>query len=338
MNDELIRGLFTGDRREVPLEGVKIDARMTGLATEVSVAQRYHNRESVAVEAVYVFPLEEGAAVCGFEARIGDKVVRGRVEERDKAFEVYDDAMAEGHGAFLLDQERPNVFTASVGNLRPDETVEIRITYVALARFEGPAMRFSIPTTVSPRYVPEPARPEVGEPDGERVNPERWLEVPYGLELAVEVDAGTAVRSVDSPSHAVRTTLREAGARVELSRRDAALDRDFVLLVETAEPHRPLASVAKEHVAGEGGARVCALTFYPDFEDREAAAEVLFLLDCSGSMIGDSIAQAKRALALSIRALEEGDTFNVVRFGTSFKSLWREPRPFDERTLNEATR
>ena len=112
-------GLFASDRRPVPLEGVRIDARLEGLASEVTVAQRYRNREAVAVEAVYVFPLEEGAAVCSFEARIGDKIVRGRVEEREKAFEIYDDAMADGHGAFLLDQERPNVFTASVGNLRP---------------------------------------------------------------------------------------------------------------------------------------------------------------------------------------------------------------------------
>ncbi len=340
MNDEMSCGLFTGDRREIPLEGVKIDARWTGLSTEVTVAQRYRNREAVPVEAVYVFPLEESAAVCGFEARVGDKVVRGRVEERDKAFEIYDDAMADGHGAFLLDQERPNVFTASVGNLRPDETVELRIVYVALARYEGAAMRLTIPTTVSPRYVPSATAPQVGEPDGERVNPERWYEVPYGLELTVEVDAAATVRSVDSPSHPVRTTLREGGARVELSREEAALDRDFVLLVETAEPHRPQVSVAGDHTASEeGGAHVCALTFYPDFADRpSAAAEVLFLLDCSGSMIGDSIDQAKRALALSIRALEEGDTFNIVRFGSSFKSLWRKPRPFDERTLEEATR
>ncbi len=115
-------GLFAGDnRRPIPLEGVRIDARLEGLASEVTVAQRYRNRETVAVEAVYVFPLEEGAAVCGFEARIGDKIVRGRVEEREKAFEIYDDAMADGDGAFLLDQERPNVFTASVGGLRPGE-------------------------------------------------------------------------------------------------------------------------------------------------------------------------------------------------------------------------
>ncbi len=355
-------GLFAGDRRAIPLEGVRIDARLEGLATEVTVAQRYRNRETVAVEAVYVFPLEEGAAVCGFEARIGDRVIRGRVEEREKAFAIYDDAMAKGHGAFLLDQERPNVFTASVGNLRPEEAVEIRITYVALARHDGRCLRLMIPTTVSPRYVPpEPRPPEprppqagppqagppevgppetgqgAGRPDGERVNPERWLSVPYGLELRVEAGMDSPIESIESPSHPVRVETRETGAVVELSRQRAALDRDFVLRIETSEPHRPSVRTAREN----DGTGVCQLTFYPDFDEERsgsrAGAEVIFLLDCSGSMIGDSIDQARRALALSIRSLEEGDSFQVVRFGSTFESLWRHPRRFGESTLDEAT-
>ncbi len=325
-------GLFTAGNRAVPLEGVRIDARLTGLATEVTVRQRYRNAEQVPVEAVYVFPLEEGAAVCGFAARIGETVVRGHVEERDKAFEIYDDAMAAGHGAFLLDQERPNVFTAQVGNLRPGETVEVEIVYVALARFEGTATRLMIPTSVSPRYAPA-APPEVGQPDAERVNPERWLTVPYGLTLTVEIDA-EGIESLDSPSHPVRTHLRAGGATVELSSREAALDRDFVLLVETTEPHHPAARVARE----EDGTRVCQLTFFPELTDElNHGSEVLFLLDCSGSMLGDSIAQAKRALLLSIRALEEGDTFNVVRFGSRYETLWPAPRAFSQQTLEEAT-
>lgn len=343
MRDETTCGLFVHESeprpeskpREIPLEGVRIDARLTGLATSVTVAQRYRNRESVAVEAVYVFPLEEGAAVCGFAARIGERIVRGRVEEREKAFEIYDDAMADGHGAFLLDQERPNVFTASVGNLRPGETVEIEISYVALARAEGDAVRLMIPTTVSPRYAPMESPPEVGEPDAERVNPERWLAVPYGLKLRVEIEAASDILTVESPSHPLRTAIDGRGATVELARAEAALDRDFVLLVEAAEPHRPFARVARE----DDGTRVCQVCFHPDLEAAAASPpEVLFLLDCSASMSGDSINQARRALALSIRALEEGDAFNVVRFGSTSKSLWRTPRPFDEQTLEEATR
>ena len=124
--------VVTSSHVQIPLQGVRIEARLTGLGSEVTVTQRYTNLEAVDIEAVYVFPLEEGAAVCGFTARVGDRLIRGRVEEREKAFEVYDDAMAAGHGAFLLDQERPNIFTVSVGNLRPQQSIEIAITYVTL--------------------------------------------------------------------------------------------------------------------------------------------------------------------------------------------------------------
>src|SRR5262249_23061025 len=144
------------------------------------------NLEAVDVEAIYVFPLQDGAAVCGFTARVGDRLIRGRVEERAQAFAVYDDAMAAGHGAFILDQERPNIFTVSVGNLRPQQSIEIAIAYVTLLAFTGTAVRLLIPTTVSRRYVPA-GPPEVGQPDGEHVNPPAQESVPYGLTLTVEI-------------------------------------------------------------------------------------------------------------------------------------------------------
>jgi Ca-activated chloride channel family protein len=83
------------------------------------VRQRFKNTEAKPIEATYCFPLEEGSAVCGFEVKVGDRLIQGRVEEREKAFEKYDEAMAEGDGAFLLDQEKPNIFIASIGNLMP---------------------------------------------------------------------------------------------------------------------------------------------------------------------------------------------------------------------------
>lgn len=114
-------GLFARDdaRMSIPLSGVSIEADVSGLCARVAVAHRYVNREATPIEAVYVFPLDEGAAVCGFEAVVDGTLVIGEVQERDQAFETYDDALEQGHGAFLLDEERPDVFQASVGNLPP---------------------------------------------------------------------------------------------------------------------------------------------------------------------------------------------------------------------------
>ena len=112
-------GLFTRDQAPVPLTGVLVEAEISSFCARISVTQRYVNRESTPIEAAYVFPLDEGAAVCAFEAIVDDTVVVGEVREREEAFRMYDDAMERGDGAFLLDEERPDVFQASVGNLPP---------------------------------------------------------------------------------------------------------------------------------------------------------------------------------------------------------------------------
>jgi Ca-activated chloride channel family protein len=334
MNTEPQSGLFAGEHT-IPLEGVHIDVRVIGACLDVTVTQRYRNREAVPVEAVYVFPLDEAAAVCGFAAVVGGKLIRGHVEERDTAFARYDDALQRGNGAFLLDQERPNVFTASVGNLRAGEVAELQIRYVALAAREGDALRLALPTTVSPRYVSERLG-DAGQADAERVNPEHWPSVPYGLAIQVEIESDDKrLARVESPSHPVRVTLHDRGAMVELAQEQVALDRDFILIVENREADAPTAQVARE----ADGRRVVMVTFLPkDLTPVDQGHEVVFLLDCSGSMAGESISQAKRALSLCIRALRSEDTFNLVCFGSEWRALWETPRAFDEASLEEATR
>ena len=145
---------LTAGNKPVPLLGVRYDVVVENVASRVTIAQRFRNTESQPIEAMYTFPLDEGSAVCAFEVEIGERRVIGRVEEREAAFERYDQAIADGDGAFLLDQDRPNIFTASVGNLKPNEEAVVRVSYVAEIEQRGDELRLQIPTTVSPRYVP----------------------------------------------------------------------------------------------------------------------------------------------------------------------------------------
>ena len=326
-------GLTQPSGVEVPLRGVRVTGTVRGTATRITVAQRFCNEEPTPIEAVYRFPLDESASVCGFTAVVGDRRIDGRVMERDQAFDRYDDAMADGDGAFLLDQERPNVFSASVGNLEPGAEVTIEITYVTLAKREGDSVRLMLPTTISPRYVPS-GHPEVGEPDGDRVNPPRLPQVPYGFTLDLDVQLGTRIREIESPSHALRTELTDAGARVQLATRQAQMDRDFILLARGSDEKRPSVLVTRR----EDGAEFAMVRFAPDLSSFDSAGgqEVHFVLDCSGSMGGTSIAEATRALELCVRALDEGDRFNVIAFGSTSRRLWKSPQAFSDATLEKA--
>ena len=135
--DDLFGLLTKTGSDPVPLTGVRVTGDILGRGARVKVAQRFRNDEAQAIEAVYRFPLPETAAVCGFSATAGGRRITGSVEEREKAFETYDDALARGDGAFLLDQERPNIFTLSVGSLPAGAEAVVEIEYVALLDQRG---------------------------------------------------------------------------------------------------------------------------------------------------------------------------------------------------------
>jgi hypothetical protein len=325
-------GLVAKDGQAVPLLGVRVEAEIKDYGARVVLIQRYRNDEKQPIEAVYKFPLDEAAAVCAFEATIDDRRVFGQVEEREKAFQKYDEAMAAGHGAYLLDQERADVFTVSVGNVPPGKEVVLRITTVSELALEGDAIRFVLPTTISPRYAPTEDLRGVGIPPADLVTPPYALAVPYGLSLKVDVLTSAAIRRVESPSHTVRVSIEDRHAVVELSSSSAAMDRDFVLYVTPAESNLPC--VLAEH--GPDGKAYVLVSFRPELEAGFAASEVVFLVDRSGSMQGASILEARKALALALRSLRSGCSFNIVGFGSSFSALFPESRPFSDETLASA--
>jgi Ca-activated chloride channel homolog len=327
-------GLFTtGETRvAVPLAGISIDADIRNFSAKVVVAQRYVNREAAPIEAVYVFPLDEGAAVCGFEALVDGTLVVGEVFEREKAFEMYDDAMEQGHGAFLLDEERPDVFQASVGNLPPGKEVLVKLTYVTELSIAENRLRFAIPTTVSPRYAPAQDQVGTGRPDSEALNPPVAWNVPYGLNLSVHLTMPGRVSSVECPSHPIAVTMNEREATVTLGQQDSALDRDFVLSVEAAGLDSPHALVERD----DDGNEAVAVAFAPSFETTSAPAEVIFLVDRSGSMGGTSIEEARNALQLCLGSMTSGCRFNIVGFGSSHETLFQESRPYEQASLVSA--
>ena len=339
MNDGL--GLLSRNgSAAVPLAGVRVTGDILGRGARVKVAQRFRNGESRAIEAVYRFPLPESAAVCGFSAIVDGRRLSGGVEEREKAFETYDDALARGDGAFLLDQERPNIFTLSVGSLPAGAEAVVEIEYVTLLEQRGREIRFALPTTISPRYLPADAPDEGGIPARERIHPEYAASVPYGLSVEIAVRDSSRVESVESASHHVKVAMGADALVVNFASETAAMDRDFILTITRRGKEEGRAW----RYADARGAWV-QIDLSPDEVEAGAAAgtrdggtrrEVIFVLDCSGSMGGDSIEQAKRALEVCLKALETGCSFNVVRFGSSFQSLFPRPREYGERSLGEA--
>jgi len=337
MSDRKAAGLFIqGTDTRVPLTGVRIRVEGCGAAARVTVAQRYVNTEKKPIEAVYSFPLEESSAVCGFTVETGGRLIVGKVEEKEKAFEKYDDAMADGHGAFLVDQDRPNIFTASVGNLKPGQEATISLSYAAELEQHGDSVRVMIPTTISPRYTPQSELLKMDPAEIDHITPPTVLgPVSYGLLFELSYQAPQGVKSVNCPSHPAQVELDGNIARVSLMGENVQLDRDVVVNITLARPHEAGSIVARD---GDG-MRAVMLNFYPDLiKGARGPAEFIFIVDRSGSMQGESITQALNALRLALRSMDEGDRFNVVGFGDHTEKLYPEPVVYSQKTLDDATR
>ena len=224
-------GLVTTRNKPVPLLGVEVKGTLVGRGARMTIRQRFQNIEKKTIEAIYKFPLPESAAIAGFKVWAGDRLIQGTVEERDEAFEKYDDALMQGDGAYLMDQDRPNIFTLSVGNLSPKMEVIIEIDLVMLLDGEGAGYRFTLPTTISPRYIPAHLPDDQGIPVYETVHPEYAPEVPYGLSLGIDIHNAGKQIIVESPSHPIRLNLAKDIIKVEFASDEVKMDRDFVLAI-----------------------------------------------------------------------------------------------------------
>lgn len=326
----------------IALRGTEARVRLSGMCQNTTLRQTWVNQEARAIEGVYTFPLPPDAAVCGFVIHTAEREITGEIEEREKAQDVYDEAVNRGHGAYLLDQERPDIFTVNVGNLNPGQAVTTEIRYVAPLQFQERVLRLALPTTVAPRYVTATGQsdPLAAASDGDRVNPPQLLWVPYGLRLDLQVQLGRRVRRLSSPSHALTVNLHaETDASATFQGGVGEMNRDLVVELELDADVAPVATAGTWPQAA-ADEHFLAVTFLPELgaDTAPTPQEIVFLLDCSGSMQGSSITQARAALELCLRSLRNGDRFNIWRFGSTFDRYRHDAAVYSEASLGEALR
>ncbi len=305
-----------GDARIV-LESVEVQASLTGLYSNVAVSQSYKNLEDVNIEAVYTFPLPLDAVLLELVLELNGKRLRGMVQPKTEAEDRYEDAIDEGDSAILLQQLEPGVFTLNVGNILPNEQAVVRFRYAQLHRWQGDSLRFYLPTTIAPRY---------GDPLASGMAPhqapEYALSAEHGFSLVVRIEGALATADFDCPSHPVAVSTSDGIREISLLGGSDLLDRDFVLVVK-----EPAESAVEGLWALDDKEYVALASFHPQFSEDvpESPRCVKLVVDCSGSMGGDSIAQAKVALREIISLLKPNDYFNLITFGSTFNLLFSEP-------------
>jgi Ca-activated chloride channel homolog len=333
--DEAGVGALATERGNLPLEAIDVATEITGLVARTVLTQSFGNPFDQPLEATYVFPLSDRAAVSEFRMEVGDRVVEGVLKERGEARAAYDEAIREGRRASIAEEERPGVFTMRVGNLLPGEVVRVRLVMTGPLPWDEGEATFRFPLVVAPRYIP--GAPLEGEPvgagtvpdtdavpDASRITPPVLLPGfpnPVRLSIRVELEpAGLELGEVRSSLHAV-VEEQDGGhgrqARVVRVEPGERADRDFVLRLRTGGEAVTTSVAAVPDASGPSGdgRGTFALTLLPPVgAPAGPPRDLAFVLDRSGSMAGWKMVAARRAVARMVDSLADRDRFLVLAF------------------------
>ncbi|XP_042162288.1 protein mono-ADP-ribosyltransferase PARP4 isoform X3 [Oncorhynchus tshawytscha] len=330
--EEVTAGLLDCSGQPLPLQAVHVRARLMDLLSQVIIFQTYTNQSTVPIEAKYVFPLDDSAAVCGFEAFINGKHVMGQVKEKQQARKEYKQAIERGHGAYLMDQDAPDVFTISVGNLPAGATVLIKVTFVTeLVVMEG-LINFSLPGSVAP-WQQSSALNQRTQVTLEKVcvtNLDSQGE--FSLDMSIEMP--NEIINLHCLTHKVKIKRTDCKAVVRTCPGETLGPDGFLVCFSLAQIHLPRMWVEKHP---DKDSQACMLVFYPDFEPcptssaMSGSSEVILLLDSSESMRGEALQNARRIALQLLNTLDHHSIrVNVISFGSDQKDAFLSANPLVE--------
>ncbi|MEZ0084562.1 marine proteobacterial sortase target protein [Bradyrhizobium japonicum] len=337
--------------------GTDIDITVSGPTLRARVTQVFRNPTKDWVEATYVYPLATNGAVDTLKMVVGDRVIIGDIKERQQARVIYEQARRAGQKAALTEQERPNIFTNSVANIGPGETVLVQIEYQEPVHQSGDEYSLRLPLVVGPRYNPAPIVQSVDfrqdgsgcgattsnpVPDRDRISPQVLdpaKNAPVNpTSITVRLKAGFALGEVKSHHHNVKTESPDNTTRViTLADGTVPADRDFELTWKPAAEKAPSVGLFRERIGDAD--YLLAFVTPPSAEQatqKPLPREVVFVIDNSGSMGGTSIVQAKASLLYALGRLQPNDRFNVIRFDDTMDVLFSTSVPADPAHLGEA--
>jgi Ca-activated chloride channel family protein len=309
-----------------PLKHTEVEADIIGFVSRVRVRQTFYNPLETTIEAVYVFPLPQEAAVDRMVMTVGDRRIVGQIKPREEARAIYEAARARGQVASLLDQERPNIFTQSIANIEPGAQVVIEISYVETLKYEDGLFEFVFPMVVGPRYMPGAPVGKQGTgwapdttqvPDASKISPPvapPGTRAGHDISLTVHIDAGMELFDLRSTLHEITVQRKGAGqATVTLANKTEIPNKDFILHYRTATD--AIGDAFLVHTDERG--TFFTLILQPPqrvLPEQAMPKEMIFVIDRSGSMSGFPIEKAKETMRLAIERMNPYDTFNLLSF------------------------
>lgn len=325
-NYKTIASLADDYGRDIALQSVHADGEISGYFLKMKLRQVYKNTTGKNIEAVYTFPLPWGTTLLGLNFELNGKRLSACVLERKEAEEKYEEAIENGDTPVMVEKFGRDTYSANLGNLLPDDEAVIELEYGQILDMEQGQIRMSLPTTIAPRFGDSPTL--IGKAANLLAPFNPLVEYRFFMKLKIANPLGNGL--ISSPTHTVKTTRLDNYALVELEKK-AMLDRDFVLLINGVTEQAYAMAGLDPFDGGTYTQLGSFIAKLPSVENHDKPQEMPLtlkvLVDCSGSMQGDSMKQAKEALDNLFSHLESTDVASYSKFGSHAVNVIRQLLP-----------
>jgi len=339
----------SGKKLALPLMHTDVVGSIEGFLARVHVTQKFINSFDSTIEALYTFPLPENSAVDSMIMVIGKKRIRGIIKERGEARAMYEQARHDGKTASLLEQERPNIFTQSIANILPNDTIQVEISYVQELKYRGGCYTFNFPMIVGPRYIPgnelKPEEQGTVYPtdqvsDAHRITPPiipPEMRSGHTISLSLYMNAGIELKAIGSPSHKIKITNKtEKTCSVEILPNDQIPNKDFMLEYRVAGNELENIILFQREKENRGFIQLIMVPKISVEEQEIFPRELVFVVDNSGSMMGEPIEKCKEIMKLCLKNMRKDDLFRVIKFSGSTDIMSPVSLPATEANVKKA--
>ena len=279
----------------LPIKYHRVEVEIDNQVAQVEIDQAFLNEADFALEATYIFPLPEDAAISDFAMYVDGERLEGRILDKEKARAIYEDIVRRREDPALLEYVGRNMFQAQVFPIPPHSERRIQIAYTQVLSQDGGLVRFVYPLNTE-KFSPRPLEE---------------------VTISVDVRSEAPIKAVYSPSHDIAISRQsETHVTASYEASDVTPSTDFELFYSLS-PEDIGASLITYRQGDEDGFFLLLVAPKGDFGEQEVVAkDVMVVVDVSGSMSGEKLEQAQEAVQFILDHLNPDDRFNILAFST----------------------
>lgn len=285
-----------------PLESrsTQVNTSISGQTATTTIKQVFFNPTNRQLEGYFLFPVPKDVVISKFTMDINGVKHEAELLDATKARKIYEEIVRRSKDPALLEYYGKGMFRVRIFPILAKKEQKIQLTYTETLPKNNGTIEYSFPMNTE-KYSAKPIQQ---------------------ISFKIDIDGKEKIKTVYCPTHPVEIIRKGAEkATVGFEASNVKSDRDFKLYFNLDNSKLGL-SLLNYKMPNEDG--YFFLNLSPGFgnEHEIVAKDIVFVMDKSGSMAGDKLDQAKKALRFCVENLNKNDRFEIIPFSTEATSLF----------------